>query len=166
MAYHVRFLNITDFYPKPLFDIDKIIRLYSQLSPNSITDLSTVDTQEVINYFIDNIESNRYDYAVAVYKRDMYSDVEIVGIGTVLYENKLIHNLGICAHIEDVVVDAEHRKNRLFTNIIKLLVKECKKKGCYKMILNCNEKLQQTYLDVLRNEDINVKTDCCVMAYL
>ena len=87
MAYHVRFLNTTDFYPKPLFDINKIVRLYSQLSPNSINDLSTVDTQEVINYFIDNIESKKYDYAVAVYKRDMYSDVEIVGIGTVLYEN-------------------------------------------------------------------------------
>ena len=50
--YYVRYLNTTDFYPKPLFDINKIVRLYSQLSPNSINDLSTVDTQEVINYFI------------------------------------------------------------------------------------------------------------------
>jgi len=166
MAYHVRFLNTTDFYPKPLFDINKIVRLYSQLSPNSINDLSTVDTQEVISYFIDNIESKKYEYVVAVYKKDMYSDAEIVGIGTVLYENKLIHNFGICAHIEDVVVDADHQKKRLFTNIIKKIVQNCKKNGSYKVILNCDKKLEQTYMSLLKNEDQVVKTDCCVMAYL
>ena len=63
-------------------------------------------------------------------------------------------------------MDADHQKKRLFTNIIKKIVQNCKKNGSYKVILNCDKKLEQTYMTLLKNEDQVVKTDCCVMAYL
>ena len=54
-------------------------------------------------------------------------------------EMKFIHNCGLCGHVEEVVVDSNYRKQGLG----KLIIDHCKGvasfKGCYKMILDCND---------------------------
>ena len=63
----------------------------------------------------------------------------IVGIATLLIEQKFIHKGGRVAHLEDVVIDKDFRG----LGIGKILVEECVKfaenKQCYKIILDCNE---------------------------
>mmetsp|Transcript_18352 Transcript_18352/g.31805 ORF Transcript_18352/g.31805 Transcript_18352/m.31805 type:complete len:226 (-) Transcript_18352:49-726(-) len=64
---------------------------------------------------------------------------QIVATATVLFERKFSRNAGICAHIEDVVVDARYRGQKLGQALIIELVEICKELGCYKVILDCSE---------------------------
>jgi len=41
-------------------------------------------------------------------------------------------------HLEDIVVDSESREKGTGKSIVDSLVEIAKKKGCYKVILNCN----------------------------
>lgn len=63
----------------------------------------------------------------------------VVATGAVLMEQKYIRGGGICAHIEDIVVDSGYRKAQLGKKIIAELIKIAKSKGCYKVILDCSD---------------------------
>ena len=70
---------------------------------------------------------------------------EIVGCGTLLIENKLIHNLGKVAHVEDVIISQKYRGKNLGKLLIDELKKKRQKKYYYKIILNCSKDLQKFY---------------------
>ena len=64
----------------------------------------------------------------------------IIGMGTLLIEHKLIHKLGKVGHIEDIVISQEYRGVGLGKNLIKQLmyIAEHDFKS-YKVILNCSD---------------------------
>jgi len=64
----------------------------------------------------------------------------LVGAGTLLVEFKFIHACSKVGHIEDVVVLPETRGKGLGLLVVNTLVEEAKKRGCYKVILDCDEK--------------------------
>ena len=66
-------------------------------------------------------------------------------MGSILIEQKIIHNMGKVAHIEDIVIDKNYRKMGLGSKMINKLKKIAKDNNCYKIILNCNEKLITYY---------------------
>ena len=66
----------------------------------------------------------------------MKSCKKIVGSITVFIEEKLIHNFGKVAHIEDVVVDETMRGLGLGKKLLEIAEGECD--GCYKIILDCS----------------------------
>ena len=73
-----------------------------------------------------------------------YSDIEaetiqLVAMGTILIENKLIHNCSCVGHIEDVVVHEKYRNMKLGKTLIDHLVNVARQKGVYKVILNCSK---------------------------
>lgn len=70
---------------------------------------------------------------------------EIIAAGTLLFEQKLIHNFGIVAHIEDVVVSEKYRKQNYGKMLINCLIEKAKENNCYKIILNCDNKLINFY---------------------
>lgn len=70
---------------------------------------------------------------------------EIVGTGTLLFEQKLIHNFGIVAHIEDLVISKNFRRQNYGKILIENLIKKAKEKSCYKVILNCDAKIEDFY---------------------
>jgi len=70
---------------------------------------------------------------------------EIVGTATLLFEQKLIHNFGIVAHIEDVVISKNFRRQNYGKILIEYLIKKAKEKTCYKIILNCDSKIEDFY---------------------
>ena len=70
---------------------------------------------------------------------------EIVGAATLLFEQKLIHNFGIVAHIEDVVISKNFRRQNYGKILIEYLIKKAKEKKCYKVILNCDAKIEDFY---------------------
>ena len=69
----------------------------------------------------------------------------IIATGTIIYEYKFIHNISICAHIEDICVDENYRGKNYGSKLIQYLIDRAKEKGCYKVILDCDEKLYNFY---------------------
>ena len=71
---------------------------------------------------------------------------EIIGAITLIIEEKIIHSGGKVGHIEDFVVLDEYRGcgiGNLLYNYVKSLCEESK---CYKMILNCDDTLENYYI--------------------
>lgn len=71
---------------------------------------------------------------------------KIVGAITLIIEQKIIHSCGKVGHIEDFVVLDEYRNKgigSLLYNYVKIL---CEQNKCYKMILDCNELLENYYI--------------------
>lgn len=70
---------------------------------------------------------------------------KIVGIASIFIEPKLIHNLSFVGHIEDVVVDQQFRGCHIGKELITHLTRFAEGKGCYKVILDCDEKNMSFY---------------------
>tara|TARA_B100001093_G_scaffold24946_1_gene22009 strand:+ start:2669 stop:3103 length:435 start_codon:yes stop_codon:yes gene_type:complete len=71
---------------------------------------------------------------------------KIVGGITLIIEQKIIHSGGKVGHIEDFVVLDEYRNKGIGTllyNYVKIL---CEQNKCYKMILDCNELIENYYI--------------------
>ena len=70
----------------------------------------------------------------------------IVGAITLIIEEKIIHSGGKVGHIEDFVVLKDYRNKgigNLLYNYVKFL---CEQNKCYKMILDCNELIENYYI--------------------
>lgn len=70
---------------------------------------------------------------------------QIIASGTILYETKLIHNISLYAHIEDIIVDNQFRKQGIGKLLIEYLIQCCKNKNCYKILLDCQKELIPFY---------------------
>lgn len=95
---------------------------------NRIIQISNIGTI-IICYFV-NIENQK---------------IIIVGSGTIIYEPKIIHNCKYVGHIEDIVVQDLHRSKGIAKKLIKELTNLAYERNCYKVILDCNRKLQNFY---------------------
>jgi glucosamine-phosphate N-acetyltransferase len=69
----------------------------------------------------------------------------IVASTTLLIEQKFIHKLSKYGHIEDVIVNNEHRGKGYGKKIIKYVVDYCKKNKFYKITLTCKQELIPFY---------------------
>jgi glucosamine-phosphate N-acetyltransferase len=76
----------------------------------------------------------------SVYVLEDIENGRLVGSGCLLKEPKFIHCCSSVGHIEDVVVARSHRGKRLGRFMIQNLVDEARDAGCYKVILDCDEK--------------------------
>jgi glucosamine-phosphate N-acetyltransferase len=62
---------------------------------------------------------------------------EIVGCASLHLQKKLIRNGCTAGLIEEVVIKEKYRAQRLGEKLIKHIVEEAEKIGCYKVILSC-----------------------------
>ena len=69
----------------------------------------------------------------------------IIASGTIFIENKLIHNMGKVAHIEDIVVHPNHRGKSVGSTLLGVLKRIAIEQNCYKISLNCNNNLRSFY---------------------
>jgi glucosamine-phosphate N-acetyltransferase len=70
---------------------------------------------------------------------------QIIALGTLHIEQKFIHNLGKVGHLEDLVVDRNHRRQKHGLAMFRHLTEEASRLGCYKVILNCDPTLEDYY---------------------
>ncbi|ELP93368.1 glucosamine 6-phosphate N-acetyltransferase, putative [Entamoeba invadens IP1] len=70
---------------------------------------------------------------------------QIVTMGTLLVESKFIHGGSNVGHIEDIVVSQEYRGLDLGKVLITTLLEIGKIEKCYKVILDCNDKVLKFY---------------------
>lgn len=64
----------------------------------------------------------------------------VVACGTLIAERKLIHSRGLVGHIEDIAVAKDQQGLKLGKHLIQCLTAIGKAVGCYKVILDCDEK--------------------------
>ena len=111
----------------------EFISLLSALSPF----ISSADLKQMIKTFKTR-PKNIKTYVVI-------NDKEIIGTVTLVFENKFIHNCGIVAHLEDLVVANQYRRQGIGKALIEHCIKEAQKHKCYKLILNCTKELKKYY---------------------
>lgn len=73
-------------------------------------------------------------------------DDKLIATATIIYEQKFIYNLSVLAHIEDVCVRKEYRGQGYGLEIIKKLIEEARKFGCYKITLDCSDINENFYV--------------------
>jgi glucosamine-phosphate N-acetyltransferase len=72
-------------------------------------------------------------------------DNKIIGVATLLIEQKFIHSGGKVGHIEDVVVDKDCRECGVGKKLLQHCIQTAKENDCYKVILDCEEYNQAFY---------------------
>ena len=77
----------------------------------------------------------------------------IVGTGSIIIEQKVIHGFSKIGHIEDIVISNEYQGKGLGGKLIEFLVLEAKKNNCYKVILGCSDDKVDFYKKILSNKD-------------
>lgn len=70
---------------------------------------------------------------------------KLVANGTIIIEDKFIHNNGKVGHIEDIVVGNDFRGKGYGQIIVNYLIQRAKEHGCYKIILDCKDDLYSFY---------------------
>lgn len=73
------------------------------------------------------------------------SEGKIVGTASLLVEVKFIHAGGLVGHIEDVAVHRDHQRRGIGTALVAHATERARGLGCYKVILNCFERLVPFY---------------------
>lgn len=85
-------------------------------------------------------------------------DNKVIATASILYEQKLIHDGKIVAHIEDVCVHTNHRGNGYGQKLVGYLIKEALNvDNCYKIILDTKESEVHFY------EKVGFKKESIVM---
>jgi len=107
---------------------NKYFDLLDQLSSTNQENI----TYDKFELFINQLNNNHNIYIIE-------KNNKIIASGTLLIENKIIHNFGKVGHIEDIVVDFNERGSGLGKLMINHLIETAKNLNCYKIILNCNE---------------------------
>jgi glucosamine-phosphate N-acetyltransferase len=70
---------------------------------------------------------------------------KVVGTATLLVEQKFIHGGGLVGHIEDVAVNQACQSRGIGRALVLRVTEEARRLGCYKVILNCFEKVAPFY---------------------
>jgi glucosamine-phosphate N-acetyltransferase len=104
----------------------------ASLRPCELTD------EEAIEVFRQRMRQKIYTYVALM-------DNRVVGTATLLIEPKFLHSGGIVGHIEDVAVHQAYMQHGVGALLVRHLLEECKKAGCYKVILDCAEKVVAFY---------------------
>lgn len=75
-----------------------------------------------------------------------------------MIEKKFYRNCANVGHIEDIVVSDDIRSEGLGKEIVKKLIEEAQKLGCYKVTLSCSEKTAEFYRKCgFNNEEKSMK---------
>merc|ERR1711910_93554 len=70
---------------------------------------------------------------------------QVVGAATLVQERKFIHSCGNVGRLEDVVVSDQYRGRQLGKLLVTTASLLAVKLGCYKVTLNCNDKMINFY---------------------
>jgi len=129
----IRKLELSDYY------LD-YLQLLNSLSP-TVEDKGLLSFQEQYN----KIMASRNIHIFVIEDQSSEYDARIVTSGTLLVEEKFLHDHGKVGHIEDIVVASDTRGQGYGKQMVDHLVKTAKTLGCYKVILNCKEEVVPFY---------------------
>jgi glucosamine-phosphate N-acetyltransferase len=102
-----------------------------------LTEVGHINQKKFSN-ILENIQSQIWVF------EDTYVN-KIVASASIFLEQKIIHNGGIVAHLEDVVVDESYRGIKLGQKLIANVVGKARESGAYKIIADCKPELVSFY---------------------
>ncbi len=105
--------------------------LFETLS--NLSDSTKIDIKKGRKVFKE-IKKNRNHFIYAAFDK---KNKEVIGMITLLVEPKFIHDCGYLGHIDDVVVRKDYKGQGIGKELVKKAIKQAKKSGCYRVILNC-----------------------------
>lgn len=138
----IKFDNLMNMINKNRHLVDIIKSKYVYLM-NMLSTITYVKTSDFVKT-VEKISENSIIYVAYVGNIEDFS-FDIIGSGTILIEQKIIHNLQSVGHVEDIVVHDKYRGNCIATTIVNYLVEYAKGNNCYKCILNCSSEISQVY---------------------
>ncbi|KAL3240106.1 glucosamine 6-phosphate N-acetyltransferase [Nakaseomyces bracarensis] len=107
----------------------------------TVGDVSESQFKDMISYWDSTMLFA--DKQLRVYNPTVIFDTvenEVAACGNIILERKIIHDTGMCGHIEDIAVSKNHQGKKLGKHLINYLTDLGFKAGCYKIILDCDEK--------------------------
>ena len=107
-------------------DYEQFLRLINDFRQTNFT-------EEQFKEILKNFEKDQTTKIFVIEK-----DSNLIATATLIIEQKFIYNLSKLAHIEDVCVKKEMRKQGYGKLIINKIIDEAKKIGCYKITLDCS----------------------------
>lgn len=119
-------------------DYEGVVKTLGVLT--TVGDFSAEKFSEIVEYF--QAHPDIHNTVVIVNKA---KNNAIVGVGSIIIEQKIIHECGKVGHIEDIAISSEEQGRKLGYHLIKHLTNIGKEKGCYKVILDCAEKNVRFY---------------------
>lgn len=111
---------------------------------SQLTAVGNVSLAQFLNRFAQMRASG--DYYVTVIVDTRYD--KIIGSATLVLEHKFIHGCSVRGRLEDVVVDDTYRGKQLGKLIVVTVSLLAQRLGCYKMSLDCKDKLIPFYKSI------------------
>ena len=91
------------------------------------------------DFFLQKVkEISNIGEIIICYFFDNNNKINIIGSGSIIYEPKIIHGGKYVGHIEDIIIDENHRNLGIARSILTELKMLAERKDCYKVILDCN----------------------------
>jgi glucosamine-phosphate N-acetyltransferase len=123
-------------------NLTRLLKILDQLS--SVKSFEKVDDSKIEN-LRKHIKASSRSLVNKKYTLVIKYEGVIVGTGSILIENKIIHDLGLVGHIEDIVVDEQYRSLGLAKILMAKLIDLAKEKKCYKIILDAADNVKGFY---------------------
>jgi glucosamine-phosphate N-acetyltransferase len=133
----MQFINLYDYVVQ---NIEKIAEIKTQylLLLSELTDATEITNKQ----FFENIYKINNIGKIMI---GLENNETIICSGTIIIEPKIIRKGKSAAHIEDVVVLKKYRNKGIAKELLEELQKIAKNNDCYKIILNCQEHVQEFY---------------------
>ncbi|CAI4460298.1 CCQ_1a_G0016790.mRNA.1.CDS.1 [Saccharomyces cerevisiae] len=119
----------------------KVLTTVGTITPESFSKLIKYWNEATVWNDNEDKKIMQYNPMVIVDKRTE----TIAATGNIIIERKIIHELGLCGHIEDIAVNSKYQGQGLGKLLIDQLVTIGFDYGCYKIILDCDEKNVKFY---------------------
>lgn len=112
------------------------------------TDLTVDEAKDLFHIHMTSLGREKPDIWVVVedvIEPDGSVKNKVVGTASLLIERKFIRRGGVCGHIEDVAIHPDHQRKGHAKRLMERLIGIAKFRGCYKVILDCNDELIPFY---------------------
>lgn len=138
----LNYINLVDLLHLNLHNIESIKNQYLLLLSN-LTSTEYIETK----LFKDNIEKiSQMGTIIVGIISDSSNNFEIVASGSIVIEPKIIRGGRNVGHIEDIVVADHMRGQGISQKILDILRNIAREKNCYKIILDCDNKVKNVYI--------------------
>lgn len=97
------------------------------------------DSDDELKYMIDNFKKQILKFPSNVNIFVILVDNIVVGSGSIIIEQKIIHGFSKVGHIEDIVIDKNYQGKGYGKKIIDYLINFARENNCYKITLGCND---------------------------
>ena len=127
---------MSDYIQSIIFHYNRADEIFNLL--NQLTDTPKL-TKNKFHEIISSLKDNHFIYLYL-------KDEKVVGMITLLIEQKLIHGGKSVGHIEDLVVDKGFTGFGIGSKLIEYAYGIAKNNKCYKIILDCKRELVPFYI--------------------